>query len=234
MAQWQEDLEEGQQQAGFGGAVGAMAWETAKWQYGYSSLHMIRDGARAGYYVPWTRVVAGQNNRVANIGTSIFGRPTGWWGPEGLGANVIKPNLPVQGIFERQGIRGFGRASTLAAQREAGEAMAAGIAAREAGVIGARAATVGGTKYLAGRIAGMAIPVINFLTTAGFVVDTAKGLWGFASKTFGKPNYLEMGGNFQDSQAGYTSRQRALQAITSSQMQARSAIGNEAMLFHRG
>lgn len=213
-------------------------------------MHMIRDGARSGYYVPWTRVVSGEKNKIANLGNNVLGRRTGWWGSEGLGANVIRTDIAMQETFEREGIRRFGKASARAAATVArdmegqlvgrayartGSIKAAQrYASKYAGVYGARAATAGGARYLAGRIAGLAIPVVNLLTFGSIAVGAASGLWGFISKTFGRPNYLEMGGNFQDSQAGYTSRQRALQAITSSSMQARSAIGNEAMLFHRG
>lgn len=40
------------------------------------------------------------------------------------------------------------------------------------------------------------------------------------------------GGNFRDTQTGYTMRQRGVQAIQQSQLNARSVLGSEARTFH--
>lgn len=40
------------------------------------------------------------------------------------------------------------------------------------------------------------------------------------------------GGNFQDSQSGYTMRQRSVQAMQQSKINARSVLGSEAKTFH--
>lgn len=40
------------------------------------------------------------------------------------------------------------------------------------------------------------------------------------------------GGNFRDTQAGYTMRQRGVQAIQQSQLNARSVLGSEARTYH--
>ena len=42
-----------------------------------------------------------------------------------------------------------------------------------------------------------------------------------------------VGGNYIDTQQAYTMRQRAVQAIQSSHMNARSALGNTARMMHR-
>jgi hypothetical protein len=52
------------------------------------------------------------------------------------------------------------------------------------------------------------------------------------SRQVSKYSGLELGGYFPETQGSYTSRQRALQAITASNLQAKSAIGNEAYLMH--
>jgi hypothetical protein len=44
---------------------------------------------------------------------------------------------------------------------------------------------------------------------------------------------LELGGYFPDTKSSLTSRQRTVKAISSSRLQARSAVGNEAFLMHR-
>ena len=53
-----------------------------------------------------------------------------------------------------------------------------------------------------------------------------------AAKAMRKTQYVSMGSAFIDNGAIYTSRQRAVRAIAESHLQARSAIGNEAQLFH--
>ena len=59
------------------------------------------------------------------------------------------------------------------------------------------------------------------------------GLLREAARQSEANRYVEMGGNFMDSQTAVTSRQRAVRAISESHLQARSAIGNEAMHMHR-
>lgn len=49
-------------------------------------------------------------------------------------------------------------------------------------------------------------------------------------RSLGGPN---VGGGYQDTQQAYTMRQRAVQAIQQSRMNARSVLGNEASLLHR-
>lgn len=45
-----------------------------------------------------------------------------------------------------------------------------------------------------------------------------------------RPN---LGGNYQDTQQAYTMRQRGVQAIQNSRLNARSALGNTARMMHR-
>ena len=84
-----------------------------------------------------------------------------------------------------------------------------------------------------GKAAGIALKGANFVMGATLAYDLTVGGYGMASAIESKYRGLELGGDYQDSMGAATSRQRALQAITASSLQARSAIGNEAMLMHR-
>jgi len=61
--------------------------------------------------------------------------------------------------------------------------------------------------------------------TLGLVHNTARAME--------RTRYTDMSRAFPETQASFTSRQRAVRAISESHLQARSAIGNEAQLFHR-
>jgi hypothetical protein len=54
-----------------------------------------------------------------------------------------------------------------------------------------------------------------------------------AAKGMERSMYVNMSPGFTDTENSVTSRQRAVRAISESHLQARSAIGNEAQLFHR-
>ena len=54
-----------------------------------------------------------------------------------------------------------------------------------------------------------------------------------AAQALERNRYVRMAVPFEDTEQSYTSRQRAVRAISESHLQARSAIGNEAQLFHR-
>ena len=60
----------------------------------------------------------------------------------------------------------------------------------------------------------------------------SRAVLGNAAKAMDRTTYIDMGTTFRDNGATYTSRQRAVRAIAESHLQARSAIGNEAQLFH--
>lgn len=240
-----EELQEEGSRYGPLGMAGSAAWDIGSWQYSWSTLHMLRDGAQGGYYVPWTKVGKNNSGVIANVGRSF-----GWWGDEGLRLGGVSAGSNA--TFSRAGILGYSSASRTVAERatakwanrigigaagarqEIGEAVAARYIRRYGLSVGERAATVAGAKYLIGRAAGLAIPVLNVLMAAEMGYSIATKGYNMLADKFGKQNLLELGGYFPETQAAYTSRQRAVQAITASQLQARSAIGNEAMLFHRG
>lgn len=77
--------------------------------------------------------------------------------------------------------------------------------------------------------AKMAYDLIAPLTSAGYsAFRRAQSDYGFSFGHNMRGNY------FQDTQATYTMRQRAVQAIQNSRMNARSALGREASLMHQG
>ena len=57
--------------------------------------------------------------------------------------------------------------------------------------------------------------------------------WKSMARGLQKSRYTSMSVPFEETEGTYTSRQRAVRAISESHLQARSAVGNEAMLFHR-
>lgn len=108
---------------------------------------------------------------------------------------------------------------------------------------GARGISIGGSagrafaRSTAGRmlagVAGFLNPVLDVALIAGGAGYMGYATYKVLKEKANQAARIEMGGFFQETQGSLTSRQRALQAITSSHLQAKSAIGNEAMLFHR-
>lgn len=190
------------------GAGTSAIWELFKFSAGWESLQILRDAPTQGYYLPTTR-----KGLIAKAG-----RKMKLWG---AGGKMLAPPMDptLYRYFRRGGIsRMFGKTGTIA---------------KASKHFGKNAAQKAAAKYITGRVAGVAIPVIGTY----FAVEAAVGIGKFAYDTAAaltdKYKGIEMGGYFPDSQAAYTSRQRAVRAITASQMQARSAIGMEAQLFHR-
>lgn len=76
-----------------------------------------------------------------------------------------------------------------------------------------------------------ALPMLADMTTAA-----ATGYQDHKKYGAGKKDKLyraNFGGNFQDSEQGATMRQRSMQAINESRMNARSILGSEARSLHR-
>ena len=170
------------------------------------TLEMLSQSAQNGFYIPWT-----------NRGTlGKLGRKAGFWGEAGF--TFGKPVDPgILGMFERRGLFG-----TRAAYKSA------------VGAFGKKAAGSAATRFIIGNVAGKALTAANVGMWAMFGAQIIPMVWGGLSHQVNKYRGLEMGGGyFPETQGSATSRQRALQAITSSQLQARSAIGNEAFLMHR-
>lgn len=87
-------------------------------------------------------------------------------------------------------------------------------------------------KNMISRVAGFGIKAVWW--QLGIMVGgMALGAWNNYATRVQTSRGLELGGHFPTTRDTVTARQRTLKAITSSRLQARSAIGNEAMLFHR-
>jgi hypothetical protein len=88
-------------------------------------------------------------------------------------------------------------------------------------------------KMQVGRIAAGAFTLMNVAFFAPLVYSGLKHMTkaanSFIQNTY-EPNF---GGNYLDTAAASTERQRAIQAIQKSHLNARAAIGNEAQLMHR-
>lgn len=87
-------------------------------------------------------------------------------------------------------------------------------------------------RQLTSKVMGLAIKGI-WLQLGLMVAGAAWKSWDAYATRLQSEGGLELGGYFPETTGSATSRQRTLSAITSSRLQARSAIGNEAMLMHR-
>lgn len=220
MIQYADDLIYASRHMEEGGSTWDMIYGFGKsavtWQMSMKSLSMLERGAKYGFAVPYTSV--GRQYKAASKGMSLakFGLKHGWWTQRGM--TFAGPANPVaRKMYEKAGLFGLGAAQT-----------------RAAGIVGGRVAGSSAAKYLVGRVAGIAMGAANILMWAPFLVEGTVGAYRAVSNQVTKYRGLELGGYFPETQGSYTSRQRMVQAITSSHLQARSAIGNEAMLFHRG
>jgi len=95
-----------------------------------------------------------------------------------------------------------------------------------------REAKVALAKASLGRVTGMALGAANFLFIAPLVYDTAKA--GYAGiRDAGSMLRSVSWGSMNLPQMAATERQRALSALHNSELNARSALGNEASYMHR-
>jgi hypothetical protein len=193
-----------QQDGGLTGMAGSLAWNFAKFELSQQTLNMLSKSHKTGMYVPFTR---GGKGKIARAGMRM-----GWWGTEG---RTFTKGMGAAGKYYKS-------VFTYAPARRAAAA-----------ALGTKAANIAGTKFLIARAAGLANPLVQAAFWGQLAWGMTGGLYNTLSSQVQKYRGLEMGGYFPETQGATTSRQRAVQAITSSNMQARSAIGNEAMLFHR-
>jgi hypothetical protein len=88
--------------------------------------------------------------------------------------------------------------------------------------------------YAAERMVGqgvMMIPMVAEAAEAGYSMYRDHKLYGKGELAqYYRSNF---GGNYQDTQQAYTMRQRAVQAMQQSRMNARSVLGSEARTLHR-
>lgn len=208
-----------QETPGMGGMIKNILWQGLKYQGGMDTLSMLKSGYRTGFYVPWTRnfkkntflesfdPIFGKGN-LAKRATQTFGK-RGW-----------QFSSPIQRAVSRD----FERAGMFRIR---------GATANAAAKYGSSVAERAASKFIISRIAGFALGVVNPIMWGSVIASVGTETYNIVSSQVNKYKGLELGGYFPESQGAYTSRQRMVQAITASHLQARSAIGNEAQLFHR-
>jgi len=195
------------------GGIGALAGSL----WGWSALQMAGDfGETGSLYVPWTGILPGGKWKTSMIGEPWGVRPLNTV-ESSLKANFAKDDLGLtkHAIYGSK-FRGIGRA---------GKALLMGSTAAR---VGLAAYTWTSPEFFAFRYMGR------------------PSMWGWGALWFGvgktlqntarameRTRYVDMGAAFPETQQSLTSRQRAVRAISESHLQARSAIGNEAQLFHR-
>jgi len=188
---------------------GSIIAESLKSIYSYSTLEMLYRSPYQGYNVPFTGFRIGRAPSASEI------RLQRWMAKRG----VLRYRSTMERLtpmFER-------RYAAAAARHGAGAMLSTSSKAALAGV---------GSRFLVGQAAKWALRAA-YVGWAIDIIQLGVGGYNALSRMASKAKYLELGGYFPETQGAVTSRQRAVQAITASQLQARSAIGNEAMLFHR-
>jgi prepilin signal peptidase PulO-like enzyme (type II secretory pathway) len=88
-------------------------------------------------------------------------------------------------------------------------------------------------KAAIGKAAGFGLKALGLYYLLSIPAQLTWGLYQTAKQHVKSIKGLEFGGYFPETRMSLTSRQRTLQAISSSNLQARSAIGSEAFLCHR-
>ena len=102
-----------------------------------------------------------------------------------------------------------------------------------AGDSNGEAVVKGAAWYVAEKFVpgAMMLPVLVDVAKAGYEMYHEDKLYGQGKiQQYYRGNF---GGNFQDTQQAYTMRQRGVQALQQSKMNARSVLGSEARTFHR-
>lgn len=168
-----------------------------------------------GVRTPMEHMKRGGQNLLSQ---SVFG-PMSWGINAAIAGYTSSDNIldPREGFAAKMAENigaevGFGVGGTIAASIAAaaipGVGMIAGAAKMASFLVGS----------LTGATAGMSLP--------GTMMDIAE--WGAKNGRHGKP----FRAGFQDSEHAATMRQRGLQSIYRSQMNARSAFGSEALSYH--
>ncbi len=198
---------------------GGGLFDMAKLFYSWEALRMIEKGPGAGYYLPGTASLPGKIQGIA--------RATGFRGFQ-EGAAGFRRTLPFRA--------GAGRALMFGApvSAEAARLGIVGAAKRTFGRAGTSAVSRGAAgRVMLGRVAGLGLKALRMYWGVMLPLELAWGGYSAIAERVRSARGLEMGGYFPETRGSVTSRQRTVRAITDSRLQARSAIGNEAMLFHR-
>ena len=180
--------------------------------YGWSVLGMLSEFSKTGeYYVPWAGLVKKGGVRVSAIGKT--------WGIEAAeagNARVAKGFGPL--LFGKKFI---GKGPLGATQLFASSAVGVGLS----GMTWTDPVFYA-FEWAVGGVARSTLPL-----AIGWFGGTA--VLNSVARAMERTRYVGMNQRFPETQASFTSRQRAVRAIAESHLQARSAVGNEAMLFHR-
>jgi hypothetical protein len=212
-------LESVEQGADEGGAMGI-----AKSIYGWSTLEMFSKISETGrVYVPWASKWLQFSLRGRGIKAQRHGVIDPWgdfvYGEKFRGASprVKVPTMSAEGVigstYKRVGGRGFGNA-VLAGSRMS-KMFLQGLE---------------WTDPLFAVVGNIASP---WRIPSRLAVAASIGIWNNASGAMERARYVDVSNKFTETQGSYTSRQRSVRAISESHLQARSAIGNEAQMFHR-
>jgi len=100
-------------------------------------------------------------------------------------------------------------------------------------VVSSAAMRKGAASLMAQTAARIGYPIMMASWIVPMVFDATVGATNMLKSIGERAPGLEMGGNFIDSRATYTMRQRAISAISQSNLSARAAIGGEAFFLHR-
>ena len=190
--------------------------------YGWSTLDMLDEFSKTGeYYVPWSKMFG------KKISVSAVNKP---WG--------IVERAPMG---ERLAMRAAG---TISRDQYKNYELGRMFLGKYAG-----ASRLGTAELALSKAVGFGMTTImwtdpvffafvNITNPAMLAVGAAYFGGGYLVKGLARAarsdRYVRMSRGFADTQGSFTSRQRAVRAISESHLQARSAIGNEAMLMHRG
>ena len=152
----------------------------------------------------------------------LTARMTSRLGPDLAGRTSLK-------VFRAQTRQLNTRALEIAGRKGAGVTTRAGWSAAKSAGVRSQFAKIG-----IGKAARLGYKVLMAGWKLELAYQIGKGTFNALRATGRKANRLEMGQTpFMATQGLYTERQRAVQAISSSRMSTRSAIGNEAALLHR-
>jgi hypothetical protein len=205
--------------------LGGAALSTTNMLYSWSALEMLSKSSTQGYYLPWTRawdpIKKKYEGKIAN-----FGRKMGMWGDRGVVLGKRPSQYAVKGLRRTMG---FGYSSI---ERTLAQRYARTVGADAAKMVAKRALTFAAGSMVLEAASGIGLALIT-AQLAGMAGEGISMLWKAGTAPAERHSFLRFAAEFPDTRATATSRQRAVQAITESQLQARSAIGNEAMLFHR-
>jgi len=139
-------------------------------------------------------------------------------------------------FYGGRGAETLRRLSTRRVMTSAGRERAAGYFSKKMwDLAGAKGRTLRPALVRAGigRVGSVASKVLRAGWGATLLYEVAESSVKMLRQGARKASALEWGKGFEITQGLYTERQRAVQAITSSRMSSRSAIGGEAALMHR-